>query len=383
MDTYSTRIRLADGGASNSNFKPVPNGSSATFTTFKRRALEVPEEMGVYDKNLGALLLCAFCTNHGASPPWFMCSQWIIVLAGSKHISLWPCKLPFNDPLYIRAIVLFLFFVDTGHTASLMYMGWAYMVENFNNPAFIEKFAWPFPASTFVITTVAWVVQNFLAYRIYLLTRRKWVMYMFALWSTGTVALGFACAVQSTLLKDLSEVRDRSIRTQLTVWLGMAAAIDVCIASTLFTVLQRSRTGFKSSDAALNRLARSAVQAGVFTTILAVVSLVLFSASEDNLFYTTVGVPCARAYVISMMDNLLCRKDVRALIYDATWTFAVQQSSTTNGAAGGTLHVHREVHTEMSVVRFDVEPTLSRISESRVEGDVVETLDVEGKSIHI
>jgi hypothetical protein len=48
----------------------------------------------------------------------------------------------------------------------------------------------------------------------------------------------------------------------------------------------------------LNRLTRSAIQSGVFTSVLAILALVCFSALSDTLFYVTFGIPCARGYTI-------------------------------------------------------------------------------------
>lgn len=84
----------------------------------------------------------------------------------------------------------------------------------------------------------------------------------------------------------------------------MEAFIDISIAAVLFTVLQRSRTGFKRSDAALNRLTKSAIQSGVFTTILAISALVCLLAAGDTMFHVTFGIPCARAYAIVRISLL-------------------------------------------------------------------------------
>lgn len=89
-----------------------------------------------------------------------------------------------------------------------------------------------------------------------------------------------------------------SLKTPLTLWLAFEVVLDTSISAVLLTAIQRSRTGFRRSDAVLNRLARSAIQSGVFTSVLATLSLVCFLALSDTMFYATFGWPCARAYTI-------------------------------------------------------------------------------------
>ncbi|TEB34067.1 hypothetical protein FA13DRAFT_1789254 [Coprinellus micaceus] len=297
--------------------------------------------MGAFDTTLGALLIGGFLNTY------------LYGLSSFQYGSYW--NTDFKDPLWIKASVLSLFIVDTAHTASIVYLSWAYMVENYANPNFLmESFVWPLPASTFVITVIAFGVQNFLAMRIYRLTELKWLLYTFIACSTATLVLGLYCGGKLSMMKILPEVI--TLRKPLTVWLGLEVAIDSSIAVVLFTVLQRSRTGFRRSDAVLNRLARSAIQSGAFTTVLAIIALACFSALGDTLFYATFGIPCARAYTISMMDTLLCRKELRVLMNGEETKdsfrmtsipdiFARPRSTTT-----GTWHISKETETDVRYV---------------------------------
>ncbi|KAJ3519484.1 hypothetical protein NMY22_g13177 [Coprinellus aureogranulatus] len=190
--------------------------------------------------------------------------------------------------------------------------------------------------------------------------------------STATLIFGFVYGVKITMSDSFLDIL--ALRKELTVWLSLEVALDTSISAVLFTAIQRSRTGFKRSDAVLNRLARSAIQSGVFTSILAILALVCFSALDTTLFYATFGMPCARAYTISLLDTLVCRKDLRALMRDSDTRdgFGMtsipdifsRQSVIQTPTATWQMQIRKEVQTEVTY------ETRTRTSESGA-GDLV------------
>ncbi|TEB34065.1 hypothetical protein FA13DRAFT_63250 [Coprinellus micaceus] len=258
--------------------------------------------MGAFDTSIGALLLGAFF------------SVYLYGLSAYQFGSYW--NTDFNDPLWLKASVILLFFLDTTHAASASYLAWVILVDNIANPGILSKVIWPYPASMILICIIAFGVQNFLVMRIYRLTGHRWVLGIFFFCTTATMVFGFVYGAKVARLETLMEML--TLKAPLTLWLAFEVVLDTSISAVLLTAIQRSRTGFRRSDAVLNRLARSAIQSGVFTSVLATLSLVCFLALSDTMFYATFGWPCARAYTISLMDTLLCRKELRVLMNSDT-----------------------------------------------------------------
>ncbi|TEB34064.1 hypothetical protein FA13DRAFT_63197 [Coprinellus micaceus] len=316
--------------------------------------------MGAFDTSLGALLIGAF---HEASV-----NTYLYGLSTFQYGSYWNTE--FNDPLWMKLSVVLLFCIDTAHSAAVCYLAWAHMVANYANPSYLNKLLWPLPASMIVISILAFGVQNFLAMRIYRLVGYKWLLYIFAVWSTATMVFGFIYGAKIALLEKLSDIL--TLRKPLTIWLSLEVALDSTISAVLFTALQRSRTGFRRSDAVLNRLTRSAIQSGVFTSVLAILALVCFSALSDTLFYVTFGIPCARAYTISLMDTLLCRKELRVIMnsdhtkdgFGVTTIPDIFARQVPSPSGTWQMHIRKEVQTE---VRYETQGSRTRTSESLPE----------------
>ncbi|KAF6764394.1 hypothetical protein DFP72DRAFT_421555 [Ephemerocybe angulata] len=254
--------------------------------------------MGAFDTTLGALLLCAVLNTYLYGLTTFQ--------YGTYYNTV------FNDPWWIKSAVGALFCIDTVHSISVIYMVWVYLIENMGDPTFVAHSVWPLPFSAIVISIIAVGVQNFLSLRIYRLLDQKWLLILFACVSTGTAILGFALGVKLMTMDYLAEYM--TVKPQLTAWLTMEVALDTTISAVLFITLQQSRTGFRRSDAVLNRLCRSAIQSGVFTSIMAILALVFFLGYPKTLFYGTFGVPIGRAYTCTLMDTLLCREEIRGIM---------------------------------------------------------------------
>lgn len=74
----------------------------------------------------------------------------------------------------------------------------------------------------------------------------------------------------------------------------MGAVTDTCIAAALCVLLQRGRTGFRRSDTLINRLILFTINAGLATSVFAVLGLVFVTAYPSNLIYVTMYVPISR-----------------------------------------------------------------------------------------
>ena len=61
-------------------------------------------------------------------------------------------------------------------------------------------------------------------------------------------------------------------------------------------VFSRSRTGFRKTDTILNRFIRSAIQTGLFASILALGDLITFVVLPDMNFYAMFTIPIGRVY---------------------------------------------------------------------------------------
>ncbi|KAH6912263.1 hypothetical protein BKA70DRAFT_829840 [Coprinopsis sp. MPI-PUGE-AT-0042] len=225
----------------------------------------------------------------------------------------------FKDPRWITWPMGCLYLLNSFHVASIIYLVWYDAVVNFGNMGlFAEPKAWPFPTSTILTSVSAFVAQLFLIYRAYRLAFRSKLRIFYVIplviLSLAAFGLGLTVSVKVFLLKSTAELS--TLNPLLTGWLTLEVATDVCTAGLLLWTLWDSKTHFKRTGKIIQRLLRTAVQTGVLMSVFAGITMILFLTFPNSEFVFITGVPIGCVYCLTLMDTLLCRKDLRAMIED-------------------------------------------------------------------
>ncbi|KAJ7463584.1 hypothetical protein FB451DRAFT_1180074 [Mycena latifolia] len=198
----------------------------------------------------------------------------------SQFFTYWNSK--FNDALWLKSMVAFLFIINITQAAAVVYMSW-----NFTNPSVVAMSLPQRPQTLIkassVTAVLALINQMFQAWRIYVFTQNKILVGSLVVAALVTCGMGITAAIQSWILHQLAKliVLQPVVEANLT----LQCAIDVIIATVSFS---RSKTSFRRTDKVFNRLIRTAVQSGFFTV---------------------------RAYrTQTMMDSLITREELRNLL---------------------------------------------------------------------
>jgi hypothetical protein len=107
----------------------------------------------------------------------------------------------------------------------------------------------------------------------------------------------------------------RSSIVPVTTWLTLSATTDCSIAVALVIQLRRMRSGFKSSEGLVRRIAFTSIQTGAATSILALLSLGAFTCimmTNDLLNNVSIafGFCLGCTYTLTMLHNLNKRKEL-------------------------------------------------------------------------
>ncbi|KZV68181.1 hypothetical protein PENSPDRAFT_634699 [Peniophora sp. CONT] len=235
--------------------------------------------MGAYDLTLGTLLVGI----------WF--NTYLYGIVSYQFAAYW--RTPFNDAILIKAMVLFLFLLDTVHSASVLYMAWYYCVTNYDNPASLAVAAWPYTFTPIATALAAFVTQAFLGYRVFRLLHNNKYIYGFLLMAAFTsMTLGIYSGSKAWSIKVLSEVT--VLTPVVTAWLALQAGLDLILCGLLIWCFLGSRTGFRRTDDVLNQLIRGAIQTGVFAAMFALGDLATFIQYPTANFYGMFAIPIGR-----------------------------------------------------------------------------------------
>ncbi|TFK40699.1 hypothetical protein BDQ12DRAFT_464061 [Crucibulum laeve] len=294
--------------------------------------------MGLFDTNLGALLIGVLFNTF---------LYGIVTLQYALYHNA-----KFNDPLWIRATVLVLFFLDTFHSASVIYLIWVYAIENYTNPLILFTSIWPYPFTVVVTAITAYMTQLFLAYRMFRLTGQRIVYLIILVAASATFLLGLVAGEKAWRTVSLAQIP--ALRPILIPWLCLEVGVDAMISSVLLYALSKSRTGFPRSDNIIKRLMRTSIQTGLCSGIFSILSMTFFIASPQTHFFGMFGIPISRVYTNTLMDTLLTRQALRKMLhkegengsdFDSAWTRENSVNRVTDNSVQ--LHVRREVRTEV------------------------------------
>ncbi|EIW79453.1 hypothetical protein CONPUDRAFT_82882 [Coniophora puteana RWD-64-598 SS2] len=258
----------------------------------------------------------------------------------------------FNDRLELRLMVLFLFLLDTVHSAAVIYMAWVYVVTNYDQPAALTNALWPYTFTPIATALAALLTQIFLGHRIWRLSGSNVLFGIVILLAIPSCILGFLCGIKAWIIKVLVELPQ--INNLVTGWLVMQVIADAFVTGTLSIILARSRTGFRKTDTVINRLIRGAIQTGLFAGIFSLCDLLTFLELPTTNLYGMFAIPIGRIYTNTLLDTLLSRQDLRNQMASGT---AVNMDSMSawgpsQGSRPGNVHQlsELEIRKEVQVV---------------------------------
>ncbi|KAF7350611.1 hypothetical protein MSAN_01621200 [Mycena sanguinolenta] len=218
----------------------------------------------------------------------------------------------FEDPLWVKSLVAFLFVTNITQAAAVVYMAWFYCVTNFGNPEIVGYSLWPYTFTALTTTILAITNQMFQTWKIYLFTRNKTFVVFLAVISLAACGFGTSVTVKAWLNLELAKMA--ALQPILEASIALQCGIDVTICATLILTLRKSKTSFAHTDRILNRLIRAAVQSGFFTAFFALGSLFTFRFASKTNMIGLFAFPIGRIYTHTMMDHLVCREQLKHIL---------------------------------------------------------------------
>ncbi|KAJ6493362.1 hypothetical protein C8R45DRAFT_1136546 [Mycena sanguinolenta] len=217
----------------------------------------------------------------------------------------------YEDPLWVKCLVAFLFVVNISQAGAVAYMAWFYCVTNFANPEIVYYNLWVYPFTALTTAILALTNQMFQTWKIYLFTRNKTFVVFLTATSMAACGLGVAVAVKSWFIVEFPKIAmlQRIAEAHLT----LQCAVDVIIASILTLTLWKSKTTFAPTNRILNRLIRTAVQSGSFTAFFALGTLFSLRFSSKTYTLALFVLPIGRIYTHTIMDHFVSREQFQRI----------------------------------------------------------------------
>lgn len=195
---------------------------------------------------------------------------------------------------------------------------------------------------------VAFIVQLFYAYRIWIVSKRAWfIPSLVVILTFLQLGVGAWCTT-SAFMNPLWATISTDLESSVACWLFGMAAGDIVITLALVIYLHRARTTFERTNSIIDRLVRHVIANNALTALAATASSILFIAAS-GVWHVIPGLVISRLYIVSFMSSLNSRAKL-ARDLDHAQVEAAQHKQARRGSVLPTFRV-RDYHNIVTPAR--------------------------------
>ncbi|KAH8832505.1 hypothetical protein DL96DRAFT_1582406 [Flagelloscypha sp. PMI_526] len=251
----------------------------------------------------------------GCMLDWFLCPLCVQVY---RYSVTFP-----KDRLALKALIYFLFVVETSRTLLLSYYTLNQYGTNYGVYNQLPKLGMSSISVPIMGSLVSGTVQLFLTWRILTLGKSWIVAAPIAMIALAHSGAGISMGIYSIILDDAAKLRDGPIRTSGIVWIVSGTCADVIIALTTAFLLTRMRTGFRRTSMVLDRLILMSIETGTVTAIAELIILGLFFGFQSTSYFLVLSFCLSKLYSNNLVRHVLIqnsRETSRAELNASTYT---------------------------------------------------------------
>ncbi|EPS96672.1 hypothetical protein FOMPIDRAFT_1053039 [Fomitopsis schrenkii] len=262
-----------------------------------------------------------------------------------------------SDKLQLRALVAFLWALDTARTILDIQYIWLCIVTNHANPTALTFKLPPVFTAEFMLSSVTvFVVQIYFIRAIWRFLPTAW--YRMPLIGTVLIlaSLSFAggCVTVGEFTRDaqFDAVLEHS-KVTASMQTITAFIVDLYIAVALSVILRGKKTGFSNTDTLVGRLVAYAIYRGLFTAVLQLLHFVTYvstlNAGASKLIWSVFHFPASKGIFLAVyVNSLLALLNVRHWLRESHSSDAVRLESLRGG-----IQVQRTGELWRSIIRTD------------------------------
>ncbi|CAA7262690.1 unnamed protein product [Cyclocybe aegerita] len=223
-----------------------------------------------------------------------------------------------KDRTYIYVLVITLTILDTLALIFNIHMMWHFLIANYCNPITFLFADWSTLLSILTNAVTGIIVQAFYAYRLWILSDRKYYLASILIILLGMGALASCTVYMAYLFKFgtfLQVVRLAAVLQYLpTMYYSFSIGADALITFGITYLLVKNHSdGVRSfrTDNVIRKLIAYTLNAGAITTLCCVISLILCRALPQTYYDLLFSLPLSKLYVNSMLAFLNAREGLR------------------------------------------------------------------------
>lgn len=215
--------------------------------------------------------------------------------------------------------------------------GWGDMRE-------LDAVGWLWFSVPVMSAIISMAAQFFFAWRIWVLSgsAHLFMPLLIIVISIAQGVCGIIGGVTAHYVGIFSKVQTHN-QVITSIWLGGTALCDILIAGCMLYYLNRSRTGFRSTNLVVAKFVRLTLETGAACATMAILDLVFFVVYKHNNYHLAPSIALSKIYSNSLLVVLNAR--VRFVngrhLGDVTDDFSLSVTSTSFNVTSGTIPIHR------------------------------------------
>lgn len=213
------------------------------------------------------------------------------------------------DRLRVRLLVPFVWILETIQTTFMCAYIYRLSVTYYGDRSVIGDGHWTLNSSSLFDGIIGGLVQSFFAHRIYVLSK-KWLL-TYVIWFFSFLSV--VGSVSIMILGQISYIAkfDAQYAWLVTTELSFFLFIDFANTAGLCAYLRVARTGHSRTDGMLNKLFLWTIETGIFTSLAALLMLILSLALPTTTLWIGITTFHCKLYSNSLMASLNARDSLR------------------------------------------------------------------------
>ncbi|KAI0328457.1 hypothetical protein GY45DRAFT_1003362 [Cubamyces sp. BRFM 1775] len=208
-------------------------------------------------------------------------------------------------------MVSLLWALDALHSSMAFASTWIYLIRHWGDSTVYDYIPWTIALTVALTAIVTLISHCFFAHRVYVLSGFSWWLTVpILVLAGGRLVSALVSTSEMMTLQSYEAFVDR-VGWVFTMGLSLSTAVDVLITLSLITLLQRSRTGFSTTDHLIDTVTLYTVETGLVTSITTAVSLVCWLVMPRNLIFLALHFSISKLYATSTLATLNARKSLR------------------------------------------------------------------------
>ncbi|KAJ6629789.1 hypothetical protein B0H10DRAFT_1209937 [Mycena sp. CBHHK59/15] len=237
-----------------------------------------------------------------------------------------------KDYPWIRYLIFYLIVMEIVNTICDVGLIYEPLITLHDSPVALVKSPTLLAADPIITVLISTPTQLFMAWRIRLVTKSKWLALVVAVLAFTSLAGGIAATIGVSLVRKFALFSH--VEAAITTWLTSTAFADVAVTAFLVNFLVRStrvyvhvymltgaqwmnKTGFKTqTDSVADKIIFMTIQTGALTSFAAIADATLFLVVPNTTLMFIWDFSLSKLYSISLISTLNARAEWNNLLTD-------------------------------------------------------------------